>query len=167
MHNIQSPRSDEAAVGQEVQAKGLTKPLTKPRITPQHIDEQIVSAYFFTAEDGVTGEENANSRPSAVYESSLGLLTFCVLVLRNGFMVTGESACANPENFDAEIGKKIAFTNAREKIWLLEGYLLRDWIHANEQTTQREFAFEQGLNGTRAADLVHIHIVGEESGLTD
>lgn len=172
MHNIQSPRSDEAAVEQEIQAKGLTK----PRITPQHIDEQIVSTYFFTAEDGVTGEENANSWPPAVYESSLGLLTFCVLVLRNGFMVTGESACASPENFDAEIGKKIAFTNAREKIWLLEGYLLRDWIHANEQTTQKTFAFEQGLNGTTAYDIEKlvaaapsptVLVVGEESGLTD
>lgn len=44
------------------------------------------------------------------------LLTFCVLVLRNGFTVTGESACASPDNFDAEVGQKIARQNAVAKI---------------------------------------------------
>ena len=55
----------------------------------------------------------------------LGLLTFCVLVLKNGFTVTGESACASPENFDAEIGRKIARQNAINKVWPLMGYELR------------------------------------------
>jgi len=55
----------------------------------------------------------------------LELLTFCVLVLRNGFTVTGESACASPENFDAEIGRKIARANAVNKIWPLMGYALK------------------------------------------
>lgn len=59
---------------------------------------------------------------------SLHLLTICVLVLRNGFTVTGESACASPENFDAEIGRKIARKNAVEKIWPLMGYELRSKI---------------------------------------
>ena len=56
---------------------------------------------------------------------SLDLLTFCVLVLKNGFTVTGESACASPENFDAEIGRKIARQNAVQKIWPLMGYELK------------------------------------------
>lgn len=59
---------------------------------------------------------------------ALGLLTFCVLVLRNGFTVTGESACASPENFDAEIGRKIARQNAEQKIWPLMGYALKQRI---------------------------------------
>ena len=59
---------------------------------------------------------------------SLGLLTFCVIVLKNGFTVTGESACASPENFDAEIGRKIARQNAVAKIWPLMGYELRSKI---------------------------------------
>lgn len=46
-------------------------------------------------------------------------------MLRNGFTVTGESACASPENFDAEICRKIARENAVQKIWMLEGYLLK------------------------------------------
>lgn len=57
--------------------------------------------------------------------TSLGLLTFCVLVLKNGFTVTGESACASPENFDAEIGRNIARQNAVSKVWPLMGYELR------------------------------------------
>ena len=58
----------------------------------------------------------------------LGLLTFCVLVLRNGFTVTGESACASPENFDAEIGRKVARQNAVARVWPLRGYELRSRI---------------------------------------
>jgi Phage protein (N4 Gp49/phage Sf6 gene 66) family len=57
---------------------------------------------------------------------SMGLLTFCVLILRNGFTVTGESACASPENFDAEIGRKIARENAVQKMWSLMGYALKE-----------------------------------------
>ncbi|WP_228029098.1 Gp49 family protein, partial [Leptospira borgpetersenii] len=61
--------------------------------------------------------------------AELKLLTFCVLVLKNGFTVTGESACASPENFDEEIGRKISRQNAVNKIWLLEGYLLKQRLH--------------------------------------
>lgn len=63
---------------------------------------------------------------------SLGLLTFCVLVLRNGFTVTGESACASPENYNEEIGRKIARQNAVEKIWPLMGYELRTKLHIQD-----------------------------------
>ncbi|CAB4134980.1 Phage protein (N4 Gp49/phage Sf6 gene 66) family [uncultured Caudovirales phage] len=72
---------------------------------------------------------------------SLGLLTFCVLVLRNGFTVTGESACASPENFDEEIGRKIARRNAEAKIWELMGYELRTKLAtpALERVTAEDF----------------------------
>ena len=60
----------------------------------------------------------------------LELLTFCVLVLRNGFTVTGESACASPENFDAVLGRKIARQNAVNKIWPLMGYALKEKLNA-------------------------------------
>lgn len=119
--------SNEAAIEKEIQAKGLSA----PRLTPALIDSVIVGEYYFTAGDGVHGDalrDPANEGRSA-YESSLDLLTFCVLVLKNGFTVTGESACASPKNFNAEIGRKIARDNARNKIWLLEGYLLRQRLH--------------------------------------
>lgn len=58
-------------------------------------------------------------------------LTVCCLTLKNGFTVTGESACVSPENFDAEIGRKISRSEARDKIWALEGYLLKQKLFEN------------------------------------
>lgn len=97
----------------------IAKNLTAPRVTPQRIQDVIADCHYFTAAEGVIGSGDANP-PTA-----LGLLTFCVLVLKNGFTVTGESACASPENFDPEIGRKIARQNAENEIWALEGYLLK------------------------------------------
>lgn len=55
-----------------------------------------------------------------------GTLTVCVLTLRNGFTVTGESACVSPEAYNQEIGESIAFENAFDKLWQLEGYVLKN-----------------------------------------
>ena len=82
----------------------------------------IVIETYFTAADGAT-------HAGAPYHDSLSLLSFCVLVLSNGFTVTGESACASPENFDAEIGRKIARQNAEAKVWPLMGYALKQRLH--------------------------------------
>lgn len=96
----------ENQIEAEIQAKGLDA----PRLTPDRIDACI------------SGEDYH------VFPGSQ--LTVCCLTLANGFTVTGESACASPENFDAEIGRKIARTKAREKIWALEGYLLKERLSA-------------------------------------
>lgn len=101
----------------EIQAKGLTA----PRVTVEHIVSTIASEHYFTASQAIA----ASVAHSEVPPAPCDLLTFCVLVLQNGFTVTGESACASPENFDAEIGRKIAKENAVNKIWMLEGYLLK------------------------------------------
>lgn len=118
-----------SAEDQQTEAAIMAAGKTAPRVTPVDIDAQIVSEHYFTARDGVVGVELDAGLIDEASETftpeSLGLLTFCVLVLRNGFTVTGESACASPENFDAEIGRQIAKRNAREKIWALEGYLLK------------------------------------------
>ena len=111
---------NDQAIEQEIQSKGLPA----PRVTPADIEGNITSEFYFTATEGVKGASGHN--PSSVRAgTALGLLTFCVLVLRNGFTVTGESACASPENFDAELGRKIARQNAVAKIWPLMGYELR------------------------------------------
>ena len=113
-------------IEQEIQAKGLTA----PRVTPADIEAEITGEFFFTAADGYSAApcHDPSGQPGAVLPppQSLGLLTFCVLVLRNGFTVTGESACASPENFDAEIGCRIARENAVNKVWPLLGFRLRD-----------------------------------------
>ena len=119
---------------QAIEKEILSKGLTAPRVTPADIEANIASEHYFTAEQGaVMGMDPAKFRniqtlgmmPGDIPES-LKLLTFCVLVLRNGFTVTGESACASPENFDAEIGQKIARANAVQKIWPLMGYALKE-----------------------------------------
>ena len=92
----------EQEVEQEIQDKGLTA----PRLTPQLIDDTISFTQYFRV-DNTT-------------------VTICAMVLKNGFTVVGESAAVSMANFDEELGKKIARDNARDKIWALEGYLLKD-----------------------------------------
>ncbi len=95
---------NEVEVEKEIQSKGLTA----PRLTPEDIDAAIKAEQYYVF-PGVT-------------------LTVCCLELQNGYCVTGESACASPENFNAELGRKIARDNARNKIWALEGYSLRSQL---------------------------------------
>lgn len=97
---------DEEQIEQEIQEKGLNA----PRLNPDMIDAAIVSEQYHVFA-GTT-------------------MTVCALTLRNGYIVTGESAAASPENFDQAIGRKIARENARNKIWALEGYLLREKLAA-------------------------------------
>lgn len=118
------------AIEKEIKDKGLVA----PRVTPADVEAEILHEACFTAEQGWAmrmrdEDAQAGSHPS------LGLLTLCVLTLRNGFTVTGESACASPENFDAELGRKIARQNAVGKIWPLLGFRLRDQLLANASST--------------------------------
>ena len=99
----------EQQIEQEIQDKGLNA----PRLTPDAIDEKIVGAQFWHV-DGTT-------------------TTICAMVLTNGTVVVGKSACVSAENFDEELGRQIAYDDARNKIWELEGYLLRDNLHTLEQ----------------------------------
>ena len=122
-----------SAVQDEITAKGLNA----PRVTPADVEAEIIDAQYFTAEQGYRAAQQEQNPDLAAMGntfpySSLRLLTFCVLVLRNGFTVTGESACASPENFDAEIGRKIARQKAVEKIWPLLGFRLRDKLTAGD-----------------------------------
>jgi hypothetical protein len=106
----------EAEIENEIRRKGLKA----PRITPEHIDSLIVAE--------VSGRASVLfSGPS---HSSLECLTICVLTLKNGFTIVGKSACASPENYDAELGHRIARDDARRQIWALEGYKLRSDLAA-------------------------------------
>ena len=113
---------NDTDIEQEIQAKGLTA----PRVTPADIEANIASEHYFTAGDGVGRANRGQSSVGGKNPEALSLLTFCVLVLRNGFTVTGESACASPENFDADIGRRIARQNAVNKVWPLMGYALKE-----------------------------------------
>lgn len=116
MNHIPSPDTSDAGVERLIRAKGKTA----PRVTPADIEAEIDRYFYFTAAQAAKAIDR--HVPDDAPEN---LLTFCVLVLKNGFTVTGESACASPENFDAEIGRNVARQNAVQKIWPLMGYELR------------------------------------------
>lgn len=144
MNHIPSPDTSDAGIERMIQAKGKTA----PRVTPADIAANIASTWFFTGADGANGAAVSGTpiedQPPLPSNHPLSLITFCVLVLKNGFTVTGESACASPENFDAEIGRKIARENAVQKIWPLMGYELRSKLAEDEP----DF-----LAGSKACDL--------------
>jgi len=114
---------NDQGIEREIQSKGLTA----ARVTPQRIEDVIAEEYTFTAASALKGTPGESSK-------ACGLLTLCVLVLRNGYTVTGESACASPENFNRELGAKIAREHAKQKIWALEGYLLRNSLFEQSHT---------------------------------
>jgi hypothetical protein len=122
-------------IEQEIQAKNLTK----PRVTLADIEAAISSEHYFTAMHGLLGAmdrlELHQSGCGIVGHAPLERLTFCVLVLNNGYTVTGESACVSPENFDAELGRKIARQNALDKCWPLFGFHLASTLanQANQE----------------------------------
>ena len=97
--------SNELEIERRLQASGASA----PRLTPAHIDSVIESTNYW------------NPPGTSV--------TVCFLTLRNGFGVTGMSASASPENYNEQIGRDIAFKNAREQIWQLECYLLRQKLY--------------------------------------
>jgi len=135
MNHIQSPATGDQAIERAIVSAGAN---IAPRVTPADIEANIASEHYFTAFDGVVGAaaKVKTSAPLAMVEydekvePSLNLLTFCVLVLKNGFTVTGESACVSRENFDAEIGRKVARENAVNKLWPLLGYALKERLGA-------------------------------------
>ena len=95
----------EQKIEKEIQDKGLNA----PRITPAIIDSKIKSETYTNLPDSRT--------------------VICQLTLENGYTVDGKSACVSKDNFNQEIGNKIARDNAREKIWELEGYLLKQKLY--------------------------------------
>jgi hypothetical protein len=80
------------------------------RVTKQQVEDAIHSEYFHVP-PGTT-------------------LTLCVLTLQNGFVVTGQSACADPANFDADVGRRLARDDAVKMVWMFEGYALRSALAA-------------------------------------
>lgn len=129
------PDMNNQEVEAEIQAKGLTA----PRITEADINACIRGVDYH------------------VFPGSQ--LTVCCLTLRNGFTVTGESACASPENFDAELGRKIAYGNAHSKVWALEAYLLKQRLWIAGHVTEKSASIDgvEGLPDTieTAADRAY------------
>lgn len=112
--------STDQQIEKEIQDKGLTA----PRVTPADIEAAIEFEWAFTAAKAAAFMDVPSSE-------SLGLLTLCILQLKNGFTVVGKSACASPENFNEELGRKIARQDAVNQCWPLLGYALREKLVKN------------------------------------
>lgn len=114
--------------------------MTAPRVTLEAIEAEIASEHYFTGFDGAahTGEHSKWADDWEVPRSidALNCLTFCVLVLRNGYTVTGQSSCASPANFDAAIGRKVAREKAIGQMWPLLGFRLADSLNQEDQSIE-------------------------------
>lgn len=133
----------EQQLEQELQARGLTA----PRITPADIDALLQKAQVgFWQPEGTT-------------------LTICVIQLPNGFCVTGENSCVSPETWQPDLGQKLAFEKARDKVWEFEGYRLKSELYAMQEATfvvepestvaeQLRGNFESVDYGAAAGDLI-------------
>lgn len=90
-----------------------------PRVSLASMEAQIAARYDFTA-DVAVGD--------APVHDALKLLSICILVMENGFSLIGKSAPASPANFNAELGRKLAYEDAIRQLWPLEGYALRSQL---------------------------------------
>ena len=131
--------------------EALTRHSKAPRVTMEAIEANILAEHYFTAYEGrmgsvVEGTYSSIGEGAGTLEDldSLKLLTFCVLVLKNGYTVHGVSACASPANFNRDIGQSIARTNAVNQIWSLMGYELKTKLH-NEELIQRSDPLGESL----------------------
>lgn len=109
-----------------VTEKELASVAVAPRVTPADLEAEIAHIAYFNAAKAADVGDAWSAGSSVDHVRALGLLTFAVVVLRNGFTVTGQSACASPENYNAEIGQRLALEDAKRQMWALLGFRLRD-----------------------------------------
>ena len=109
----------DETIEQEIQAKGLTA----PRVTPADIEAEIASEHYFTALDGVEGATGSWNGGDSY---ALGLITICVLITRNGTKLVGvNEGPVSIQNFDADMGRRMAREKAIDQLWPMLGYELR------------------------------------------
>jgi hypothetical protein len=136
--NVNAERFREALAEKFPERVPKPKPAEAPRVTPADIETEIASEHYFTALDGRRGAIDSgayvgreNPTPNDADLVPLGLVTFCVLVLRNGCKVVGiNHGPVDPANFDAEHGRRDAREDAIRQVWPLLGFRLRDKLTA-------------------------------------
>lgn len=153
-----------------------------PRITPDDIQANIAHVFYFTPHQGVvralmhdpalhmTFEQAIDSVPE-----SLKLMTICVIMTKSGFIVTGESACVSPENFNEELGRQLSYKQAESKLWGFMGYNLRETLYqqasgrSSDRAERSEAKVENGEHdavGTGEGEtflVEHLDAVAEEA----
>lgn len=113
-----------------VTEKELAEAAVAERVTLEQVQSEAVAGEYFHS----------------------GLMTLCVLTLKNGFQVVGQSACASPENYNEEFGRKLALKDAENKIWMLLGFRLKDKLHKEKEAND----LVAGLGGDGICDACNI-----------
>ena len=101
-----------------------------PRVALADIEGAIACRYDTTGARAVRSP-NGEAVPE---HPSLDVLSICILVMRNGFTIIGKSAPASAANFNADLGRKLAYEDAVRQIWSLMGFALRDKLAAGHAT---------------------------------
>jgi len=99
-----------------------------PRVALADIEAAIAARFEFTADQlgAVAKHDWASDVEVPAVIEQLGMLSICLLVMRNGFTIVGKSAPASRENFNAELGRQYAYEDAVRQLWPLMGFALRD-----------------------------------------
>lgn len=152
-------QEDHKTLEQQIEQEIQSKNLNAPRLKPADIDAVIVSEHYFTAaqgeakalEDGAFVNGSLNGAALRPIPELLSQITFCVLILKNGYKISGVNhSGVSPENHDPELGRKLAYENARNKVWELEGYLLKEKL--NHQVKIQEHFASQGVDAGKLQD---------------
>jgi len=136
---------------EEVGARGATH----PRVTLENIKDYIGAAFFATADKLLPGTV---AQSEAKYVDPLGILTICVLVLKNGFVILGKSAPASPENYTREKGEQFAYEDAIRQVWPLMGFALRDRLFrdsSDAETYMRATGQIQAIPSDEELSMMH------------
>ncbi|MCF8861607.1 putative structural protein [Agrobacterium phage OLIVR2] len=120
---------------QPVTEKELISKAVAPRVTEVALLDNIKAEYCFNVLRVLEQGNIADPDNQIPLTPELGVLTFCVLVLKNGFTVTGQSACADPNNYNADIGNRLAYEDAKKKVWAFMGYSLREDLYRSSADT--------------------------------
>lgn len=115
----------------EIEKMIVEKGITAPRLTPAYIESLIIAEQYIVPGDVPNAPIRLKGGDDKLALPSLKRTTICTLVLKNGYVIVGSSACIHSDAFDVEIGRTIARKDAVAGIWQLEGYNARTVLHAN------------------------------------
>ena len=117
-------------IGESIMSEQLELDLV-PSVTKDQIDALIKNVSYLNVGEALRASNQ-------VATEGTHLLTQCFITLENGFVVSGESSCVHPSKYNKEIGEKVAYENAYQKIWMLEGYFLKQILFEEQQETNEE-----------------------------
>lgn len=110
-------------------------------VSKESIEAKIKSVVYLNVGDGVEATDGGTTNQAVL--DNLKLVTLCIIVLENGFKVEGVSACVDPANYNEDIGRSCAYENAFNKIWEVEGYLLRQAMWEKDETAKALAGFAE------------------------